>query len=400
MKKFRFCFTILSLFLLCTSSFSQTKKQLEKKRSKLKKEIEQVNNLLFKTKKKKTNALDDLKDLNQKISIRERLIETIILENNELSKEIRKNQAYIKKNNDELTSLKSDYQKMVVKTYKGKSLQSKTMFLLSSESFYQAYKRVKYMQQYNNYRKKQGELILSKTREIEKLNDSLLQRKKIKELLLTEEKNQNNAIAKDKESQEKLISSIKKQENRYKRQLIKKQKEEKQIAVRIDRLIREAIAKSNKAKGAKKSAKFTLNSAEKALRAKFEQNKGSLPWPVSGIITRKFGVQPHPTFPGISINSTGLHIAAKVNSEAKSIFNGKVMSVQSHPDGKKSVYIRHGNYISVYNSLEKTYVKKGNPIKTGEKLGKIFTDKVTGKTRLSFVLYKNTTRLNPQEWIQ
>ncbi|CAM1362266.1 murein hydrolase activator EnvC family protein [Tenacibaculum xiamenense] len=400
MKKFRFALTILSIFLVCFSSFSQSRKQLEKKRSNLKKEIKKVNSLLIETKKRKSNALDDLKDLTQKISIRERLIETITLENDLLNKEIKKNQKQIKKNNDELAKLKLDYQKMVVKTYKSKSLQSKTMFLLSSESFYQAYKRVKYMQQYNDFRKKQGEEILVKTKEIEKLNDSLLQRKTVKERLIAEEKDQNEAVEKDKESQEKLISSIKKQESRYKRQLIKKQKEEKRIAARIDRLIRDAIAKSNKAKGAKKSAKFALNSAEKALRANFEQNKGSLPWPVSGIITRKYGVQPHPTFPGISINSTGLHIAAKGNSDAKSIFNGEVMSIQGHPDGKKSVYVRHGNYISVYNSLETIYVKKGDPIKTGDKLGKIFTDKITGKTKLSFVLYKNTTRLNPQEWIQ
>ncbi|SEC40165.1 Septal ring factor EnvC, activator of murein hydrolases AmiA and AmiB [Tenacibaculum sp. MAR_2009_124] len=400
MKKFRFALAILSIFLVCLSSFSQSRKQLEKKRSNLKKEIKKVNSLLIKTKKRKTNALDDLKDLSQKISIRERLIETITLENDLLNREILKNQTQIDKNDGELAKLKLDYQKMVVKTYKSKSLQSKTMFLLSSESFYQAYKRVKYMQQYNDFRKKQGEEILVKTKEIKKLNDSLLQRKKVKERLITEEKDQNEAVEKDKKNQEKLISSIKKQENRYKKQLLKKQKEEKRIAARIDRLIRNAIAKANKAKGAKKSAKFALNSAEKALRANFEQNKGSLPWPVSGIITRKYGVQPHPTFPGISINSTGLHIAAEGNADAKSIFNGEVMSIQSHPDGKRSVYVRHGNYISVYNSLETIYVKKGDPIKTGSKLGKIFTDKITGKTKLSFVLYKNTTRLNPQEWIQ
>ncbi len=400
MKKFRFALTILSVFLVCFSSFSQSRKQLEKKRSNLKKEIKKVNSLLIETKKRKSNALDDLKDLTQKISIRERLIETITLENDILNKEIQKNQKQIDKNNDELAKLKLDYQKMVVKTYKSKSLQSKTMFLLSSESFYQAYKRVKYMQQYNDFRKKQGEEILAKTKEIEKFNDSLLQRKKVKERLIVEEKDQNEAVEKDRENQEKLISSIKRQESRYKKQLLKKQKEEKRIAARIDRLIRNAIAKANKAKGAKKSAKFALNSAEKALRANFEQNKGTLPWPVSGIITRKYGVQPHPTFPGISINSTGLHIAAKGNSDAKSIFNGEVMSIQSHPDGKKSVYVRHGNYISVYNNLESIYVKKGDPIKTGNKLGKIFTDKITGKTKLSFVLYKNTTRLNPQEWIQ
>ena len=400
MKIFRICFTALCFFLMYFVSFSQTRKQLERKRSNLKKEIKQVNSLLIETKKKKNNALDDLKDLTHKISIRERLIKTITLETTILRKEIQKNQKEIQKNSDELTKLKLDYQKMVVKTYKSKSLQSKTMFLLSSKNFYQAYKRVKYMQQYNDFRKKQGNDILLKTKIIEQLNDSLLNRKKAKDRLITEEKTQNKAVEKDKKNQEKLVSSIKKQERRYKSQLLKKQKEEKRIAARIDRLIRDAIAKANKAKGAKKSSKFTLNASEKALKASFEQNKGNLPWPVPGIITRKYGVQPHPTFPGININSTGLHIATKGNADAKSIFNGKVMSIQSHTDGKKSVYVRHGNYISVYNSLEKIYVKKGDPIKTGDKLGKIFTDKITGKTKLSFILYKNTTRLNPQEWIQ
>ena len=400
MRKIHFYFSILGIFLLVFSSFAQTRRDLEKKRSKLKKEIVQVNTLLFKTKKKKSNALDDLKDLNQKIGIRERLIKTILLETDALNKEIKENKKQLYTYTQDLKSLKADYAEMVAKTYKSKSLQSKTMFLLSSKSFYQAYKRIKYMQQYNNFRKKQGEEILEKTEDIKKLNDSLIARKNKKERLIGEEKNHTQEIVQEKKDQEKLVSSIKKQERKYKKQLLNKQKEEKKIVARIDRLIRDAIATANKAKGAKKSAKFSLNAEEKILRSNFEQNKGRLPWPVHGIITRKYGIQPHPSFPGITINSTGLHIAAKSNADAKSIFNGKVMSVQKHPDGKKSVYVRHGNYISVYNSLENVYVKKGDPIKTGEKLGKIFTDKVTGKTKLSFVLYKNTLRLNPQDWIQ
>lgn len=400
MKKFYFCSIIVCAFFFNLSSFSQTRKELEKKRSELKKEIEQVNDLLFKTKKEKSNALDDLKDLNQKISIRERLIETIELEAKELDKELRKNKKQLDNYNKELKALKESYSDMVVKTHKSKSLQSKTMFLLSSESFYQAYKRVKYMQQYNDFRKQQGEEIIVKTKEVEKLNDSLRDRKKIKIRLISEEKSNKEEIENDKKEQEKLISTIKKQESKYKKTLIDKQKEEKKVAAKIDELIREAIAKSNKEKGAKKSAEFSLNAEEKVLLANFEQNKGNLPWPVKGIITRKFGVQPHPTFPGININSTGLHIAAQENSDAKSIFNGKVLIIQKHPDGKRSVYVQHGNYISVYNSLENVYVKKGDAIKTGEKLGRIFTDKVTGKTKLSFVLYKNTTRLNPSDWIQ
>ncbi|WP_348718269.1 murein hydrolase activator EnvC family protein [Tenacibaculum sp. 190130A14a] len=391
----------MSFFLIGVSSYGQSRKELENRRKKIKKEIKQMNSLLFNTKKKKDNALDDLKDLNQKISARERLIETIDLEAQELATEIKGNEREIKKNNKELSTLKKDYSDMVVKTYKSKSQQSKTMFLLSSKNFYQAYKRLKYMQQYSDFRKKQGEEIMLKIALIEKLNDSLAKRKKAKESLLADEKDQKDAIEKDKKSQESLVTKIKKQERKYKRSLQNKLKEEKRITARIDKLIRAAIARANKnKKGAKKSSGFVLNAAEKKLLANFEQNKGNLPWPVNGIITRKFGVQPHPTFPGIKINSPGLHIVTKSKANAQSIFNGKVLTIQANNDGKKSVLIQHGNYISAYNNLESVSVKKGDVVKTGDTVGKVFTDKVSGKTRLGFILYKNLTRLNPQHWIR
>ena len=115
---------------------------------------------------------------------------------------------------------------------------------------------------------------------------------------------------------------------------------------------------------------------------------------------RQYGIQPHPTFSGISINSPGLHIVTRKNTDAKSIFNGKVLALQSQSGGKKSVLIQHGSYISAYNNLESVYVKKGEIIKTGDKVGKVFTDKVSGKTKLLFVLFKNTAKLNPAKWIR
>lgn len=403
MKKFLHLLPCICLFLLHPTAFGQSKAALEKKRTEIKKEIRQMNSLLFKTKKKKSNALDDLKDLNQKIGARERLIETIEQEAKKLNSSILKNEKQIANLNTELTRLKSDYSEMVVKTYKSKSMQSKTMFLLSSDSFYQAYKRVKYMQQYNDFRKRQGEEIVQKKKTIEKLNDSLAQRKIKKEQLVSEEKVQKEEIEGDKKNQEKLLSTIKKQELKYKRSLLNKQKEEKRLTARIDKLIREAIARANRNKKTetkKSAAEFTLDAEEKKLLANFEQNKGNLPWPVKGVITRKYGVQPHPAFPGIKINSPGLHIVAKPNDFAKCIFDGKVLVVELKSKGKKSVYVQHGSYISTYNNLETVIVKKGDIVKTGAKLGKIFTNKVTGKTKLSFLLYKNTKKLNPSDWIQ
>ena len=176
MKKSVFYISFLCLFLIGFSSFGQERKVLEKKKEELKKEIKQMENLLFKAKKEKGNALDDLNDLSQKINVRERLIETISLETKQLSKEIKTNEKQLKDYNNQLKKLKKEYADMVVKTHKSKSQQSKTMFLLSSKSFYQAYKRLKYMQQYNDYRKKQGEDLIVKANEIKIFNDSLIQK--------------------------------------------------------------------------------------------------------------------------------------------------------------------------------------------------------------------------------
>ncbi|TCP27865.1 septal ring factor EnvC (AmiA/AmiB activator) [Tenacibaculum skagerrakense] len=383
------------------SLHSQSRKELENRRKKLNKEIEKINNLLFETKKEKTDALDDLKDLSQKITVRERLIETIELETEELSKEIKQNEKKIEQNNKELASLKADYAEMVFKSYKSKSQQSKTMFLLSSENFLQAYKRIKYIEQYKSFRKKQGERVIAKTEEIRKLNDSLTKKKNQKKVLINAEKNQKKKIESEKEEQETLVTKIKTQESKYKNELQKKIREEKALAKKIDKAIRDAIAKANKGKkGTAKKNEFLLSKAEKALKANFEQNKGNLPWPLDGVVTRKFGVQPHPTFKSITINSTGLHIRGKQGDVAKSVFNGKVLNITKSDKGTKSVMVQHGDYITTYSNLRDIFVTKGQSVKTGDAVGKIFTDKITGKTDLVFVLFKNTDRLNPSDWIR
>jgi len=400
--RYHFRYIFFFFFIVITSSVAaqKTRKELEAERIKLKKEIKQVNRLLFDAQKKEKSALEDLKDLNQKISVREQLIQTIQLEAKALSREIGQNEKEIEKLNKKLDVLKKDYAEMIYKSYKSKSQESRTLFLLSSKNFYQAYKRIKYMNQYASFRKKQGEEVVFQTEVVRQLNDSLLLQKQLKDTLLTSEENEKIKIESDKKSQEKLIAQIKKKETKYKRELRKKLADEKKITDRIDKLIRDAIAKSNINNNTNKSGGFALTPEAKALADRFEQNKGKLPWPVeSGIVTRRFGTQAHPTLKGITIKSTGLHIVTDKGKNAECIFNGTVLAVQTFSEGRKSVLVRHGNYISVYNNLESSYVSKGDEVKTGQALGKIFTDRVTGKTKLIFVLSKNTTRLNPASWI-
>ncbi len=393
-------FLILLFLVFSVTAQKKSRKQLEADRNKIKKEIKKVNKLLFETKKKEKNALEDLKDLNQKISTRERLIKVINLEIESLSGEIKNYQKQVANLSKKLIILKEDYADMIYKSYKSNSQQSKTMFLFSSKNFYQAYKRLKYMNQYSSFRKKQGEEVNILKNQLIKLKDSLAFQKKLKDTLLFNEEDQKLKIIEDKKQQQNLISKIKKKEKNYLKELQKKQQEEKKIAERVDKIIKEAIAKSNARSGEKKVRGFALTPEAKALAIKFEQNKGKLPWPLeSGLITRRFGKQPHPIYPGNYINSTGIHIATKRGTNAEAIFNGEVLAIQTQSEGKKSILLRHGDYISVYNNLESVYINVGEKVKTGQALGKIFTDRITGETKLIFVLSKNTTRLNPTSWI-
>ena len=394
------------ILLMNFSLVAQTRKELEAQRKKIKSEIEEVNKLLTQTDKKEKNALEEIKDINQKIAIRTRYINSINKEAQALSNEISTNEKNIKKLDKNLTSLKKDYASMIFKSYKSKSQQSRTMFLLSSQNFYQAYKRLQYMKQYTSFRKKQGEEIVSKTFKIKQLNDSLSLKKSAKDTLILSEKEQKTQIESDKKAKEVLISQINKNQKKYKRTLQAKIKAEKRISDKIDKIIREAIARSRAEAARKKKTtttktkEFSLSPEAKKLATRFESNKGRLPWPVSnGYISRRYGKQKHPVFPGIQINSSGLHFTSQRGTKAESIFNGKVTEIILNDGGKKTVVIRHGNYFSAYNNLENIYVKKGDTVSTGQILGQVFTNKVTKKTTLVFILYKNTQKLNPSSWI-
>ena len=402
-------YLIFIIFLFsCFTSFGQTKKELEKQRKKLNREIVQVNKLLFQEQKKEKNVLEDLADLNQKIGIRLSLINTINSEAKLLSREINKNKKEITRLGKELAVLKADYARMIFKSYKSKSQQSRIMFVLSSDNFQQAYKRLEYMKQYTSFRKRQGEEIGFQTSLVKKMNDSLLLQKQSKEMLILAEKDQKEKIEIDKSNKEKLITVIKKKERKYKREIQNKIKAERRVAEKIDKIIRDEIEKANRIALAKLKNKgkdvnkneFVLSPEAKALAAKFELNKGKLPWPLAqGLIIRKFGNQPHPTFPGITINGTGLHMVTQKGKSAAAIFNGKILNILVTSEGRKNVLIQHGNYITSYNNLDKLYVKKGDNVVTGENIGQIFTDKVSGKTTLIFALYKNRTKLDPAAWI-
>ncbi|MFT7498741.1 MAG: septal ring factor EnvC (AmiA/AmiB activator) [Porticoccaceae bacterium] len=397
----------LLLFFICLSfcqiSFGQTKKELEQQRKEIQEEVKDIRKLLSETRSKEKNVLNQLSDINLQINAQIKLIKAFKAETNALNKEIYSNEKELKSLKNELKKLKDDYAKMIYKSYKSKSQQSRIMFLLSSNNFHQAYQRIQYMKQYTAFRKAQGEQIILKTDVLKTLNDTLEIRKKEKEILAQESKKEQDKIEEEKKSQEEIRGKIKEQEKKYIAEIKKKQRAERKIDKQIEKIIRDAIAKANKKAGkktSKKTSEFSLSPEAKLLASKFVENKGKLPWPVEkkGILTRRYGKQNHPTLSGIIIESNGVHIRTEKGSNARAIFDGTVLQIQS-VSGKNAVYIQHGNYITIYNNMETVTVTKGDKVSVKQSIGKIYTDKISDKTTLKFQIWKNTTRLNPADWI-
>jgi septal ring factor EnvC (AmiA/AmiB activator) len=397
----------LLLFFICLSfcqiSFGQTKKELEQQRKEIQEEVKDIRKLLSETRSKEKNVLNQLSDINLQINAQIKLIKAFKAETNALNKEIYSNEKELKSLKNELKKLKDDYAKMIYKSYKSKSQQSRIMFLLSSNNFHQAYQRIQYMKQYTAFRKAQGEQIFLKPDVLKTLNDTLEIRKKEKEILAQESKKEQDKIEEEKKSQEEIRGKIKEQEKKYIAEIKKKQRAERKIDKQIEKIIRDAIAKANKKAGkktSKKTSEFSLSPEAKLLASKFVENKGKLPWPVEkkGILTRRYGKQNHPTLSGIIIESNGVHIRTEKGSNARAIFDGTVLQIQS-VSGKNAVYIQHGNYITIYNNMETVTVTKGDKVSVKQSIGKIYTDKISDKTTLKFQIWKNTTRLNPADWI-
>ncbi|MFV8280847.1 murein hydrolase activator EnvC family protein [Christiangramia marina] len=396
---------VLIILLLCIGgmqiSYAQTdREELEKRRIQLRNEITRINELRISNQKKQRSVLVQVEDLGQQIKSTEDLIKLTNQQANLLTREITTNTNKIGALRKELEQLKEDYARMIEKSYKSKSQQSRVMFLLSSQNFLQAYKRIQYMKQYTNYRKQQGEEIKANTIELQQLNSRLVQQKEEKQKLIAENRKTRAQLEQNRKSQQELVSTIKKREGEFASQLKSKQSEIDEIDRAIDRMIRESIAKANKESGSSSRSTYELTPEAKALATDFNNNKGKLPWPVkSGVVTMKFGKQPHPVVSSVMVNNNGVRIDTDKGGKARAVFNGTVSEVQAVKGANKAVMVRHGDFITIYNNLENVFVKKGDAVSTEQEIGEIATSKTTGKTTLHFLLYKNDQKMDPAGWI-
>lgn len=412
---------LVLLLLVSAQAFSQSKEELEKRKKQLEKDIQYTQSLMMEAAKNKESSIEQLNLLTTKISIRQELIDNIVAQVKLLNKQISETGRIVQRLEDDLKKLKEEYAKMIYYAYKNKGYYDRLMFLFSAEDFNQAYKRLKYMQQYTKYRQKQAELIQQTQKVLSAQIEDYEKQKKKKSALLTKSEEEKLQITTELDQKNKLVESLQNKEKELLKELKKKQRDAEKVKEAIAEAIKKEIEKARReAEAAAAAAKakekekgtttetkvevrasgFSLTPAEAAISGNFESNKGRLIWPVErGSITGRFGPQKHPVLAGVTTNNTGIDISTDKAMSARAVFDGSVSAIFSVPGGNKAVMVRHGEFISVYVNLAHVNVKMNDDIKFKDEIGTVATDQTTGQTSLHFELWKGKILLNPTDWI-
>ena len=396
----KIAFVLGLLLLSCTALMSQDKEELQKERDRISEEISLTNKLIKETRDNRSKLEGELSLLNRKINLREDLIRSLLGEITLYNRQLKKNKAKIDELEGELTELKNAYAKSIRFAQRTNNSQDRLMFIFASEDFFQALRRVRYLQQYTRYRKKQADRIIETKEELYQLNKELLSLIEEKDRLISEEESTKNNLKSDLNEQKSVVSNLKQEERSLIEKLKKQERQREKLNKEIQRIIEAEIRASKK----DNSGVYELTPEAAALSESFEKNRGKLPWPVErGVITSKFGPNPHPVLAGITIPNNGIDIATNENAPVRAVFEGTVSAVFSIAGAGQNVIVNHGGYRSVYSNLKDVFVSKGQKVDNKDAIGTVLTDESSGKTEAHIEIWKvdstGTTKQDPALWI-
>ena len=449
----------ISFIILCfftINSFAQNREELEKQRVQLKKEIDETQKLLNSNKEVTKQNLTTLSLYSNKVNLQGRVLENIGKDLRILDNNIYSIQRDVNRYDKLLDTLKQEYGKSMVYTYKNRGNYEFINFIFSADNFNDAIKRISYLKSYRTYREMQGQNIL-RTQELrrKRLQD-LGASKQIKNVTLGVQSKELSVLEQQKIEQDKIVVQLKKEGSGLNSKIAAKQKQMAKVNSSIKSAIAAAIRAENdilaKEKAAKKRiadlavtaernrkiendkiarantvataagkpttaliepsksrsvkepvvvvapASSTFNADNIALNNSFERNKGSLPWPVdNGAVLNHYGPYKLPS--GAVLQNSAVTISSAIGTGVKAVFDGTVILVTEIDDEKYLVTIKHGNYFTSYSNINGVAVKMNQEIKTGQILGRVASN-LDGIGSIDFYSAKGNADLDPEKWLR
>lgn len=439
--------TFLSLFIFSVASIAQPpvakdQQELENQRQQLKREIAETEDLRNKNRKTTKENISYLALINKKLSLQENVIDNISRDISLLDNTIFRSQRDISKMQLLLDTLKQDYAKSMIYSYKNRSNSDFLNFIFSASSFNDAIKRITYLKSYRNYREMQGANILRTQELLRSRIEELSGNKKRKNTVLQIQGKEADILQNQQEEKNQVVKQLKAQGKDLDNQVAAKKKQMLKVSNAITAAIRRAIeeakkaaaiAKANEEKKIKdaelKAAKnntannnpdnantktvvkipkkvttvavsnkdVLLNSnAAITLNENFIKNKGVLPWPVDkGYTLLHYGAN---KVGPVTIVSEGISIGCDIGTPVKIIFGGEVVLVNNYDD-VQMVVVKHGSYFTGYSNLSGVNLSKGQTVQTGQVIGKVAAN-LDGIGELGLIIENEKSDLNPELWLR
>lgn len=397
----------------------------------------------------------------------------------------------------ELLDKKKKFANAMVYLQRHKTIQEKLMFIFSADNFSQFIRRLRYIKEYSSYQKVQGEMLKQQQKELEGMQQELVDIKAKMEANLQEMRRKEQALEANKKNCQSKVEYLNRNLTTVQNQIKQLQQKEAELNAQIERLIQQEIAEAKRKaeearrkaeeearraeearkekerqlaeakkrqeeadrirKEAEAAAKVAATEAEKiaakekAAKAKadanaaakdiktaekevkiavkaekedankpkplveaykqsaqaeanlssnFANNKGKLPMPITGTysVVGHYGTYTVEGLKSVTLDNKGIDIRGTAGCMARSIFDGEVSSVFQY-GATYIIMVRHGSYISVYSGLSSVAVSKGAKVTTKQSLGKVGVD-ADGHYTLHFQLRKESSRLNPEQWVR
>lgn len=374
-------------------SFGQSRKDLEKQRMQIIKDIEKTSKELEKTKKTKEKNISQLKALEDQLATRKKLLENLKAEVTLNENLITDNEKRIGELQTKQQEISRQYKSVIRSAFLRNMSNSKWSYLLSSQNLNNFVIRWRYIHQFENYADHKLTELKRITGEIHDKNEDIrMARQQNLETLDATSKNM-TLLQKEQKEKDALVKKLEKEEGKLRTSLKKRESEREKLNAAIEKIIIAELSKKSE-----KSETTAAASKRAADNTGFANNRGALNWPVnSGKITGRFGTHPHPSLKNVQVSNNGVDFTLPGPENVHCVYEGEVVGVTFIPGFENMIIIRHGNYYTVYSRIKEVTVSKGQKVKRGQTLGRVGPD-AEGNTEFHFELWKEKSKLDPESW--
>lgn len=396
-RSIRNIFLLVAAFFLLSSAdgIAQDIKKHKDRMAQLEKDISLLDAQITGIRNQSSSATEQLEILRRNISNRKSLVS----ESDKLIKtytdSIRIKDNEIKELQAEVDTLLHYYGKLIRAAYKHRDPHVWYLYVFASDNIGQAFRRAGYFRNVSKQIREDAVVIRGKQDELQHQISAL---DNLKEEALEVRKarvEDLNKLRKDERDAENLVQQLKKDRKKIEGQIAAKKKE----VDALNREIKKMISQAQKA-GEKSSKNKAVDAHAVKLSADFQNNKGLLPWPVSGAVVGGFGKRYHPVYKNLELPpSAGIDMAVANGEIVNCIFDGTIQAVFVMPKYGQCVMVQHGpTYFTFYCMLGSISVKKGDKVSTGQQIGTV--DIVNGISQFHFEIWEDKIPQNPVNWLR